>query len=178
MQKSPQSTAAACRVISTGRQRCTGEHGAAAQRQRSIRTAPLRPWLTWVDLQIQQLAVLTIQNVAPLLLRRLAVPLGTAPVVGMGLMLNGGYGILSRKYGPTCDSILEVQLVNAEGEVVSFRGRCGSRCHRSTWSAKREPVLEVGQGMRDVWLERCPATHQGPQHCLCASDPPLPPAQH
>lgn len=47
-------------------------------------------------------------------------PLGTAPLTGMGLVVNGGYGILSRKYGPTCASMLEVQLVNAGGEVVSL----------------------------------------------------------
>ena len=56
------------------------------------------------------------------LARRLAVPLGTAPVTGMGLLVNGGYGLLSRKYGATCENILGLTLVNADGDVVGGQG--------------------------------------------------------
>lgn len=40
-------------------------------------------------------------------------------VVGMGLALNGGVSLLGRVAGPTCDNLLEVQLVMADGSVVT-----------------------------------------------------------
>lgn len=50
----------------------------------------------------------------------LATPLGICSVVGVGgLALNGGLSLLSRALGATCDNILEIQMVLADGSVVS-----------------------------------------------------------
>jgi FAD/FMN-containing dehydrogenase len=50
----------------------------------------------------------------------LAIPAGTCPTVGVaGLVLGGGLGILGRAYGVTSDSLLEVQLVLADGRVLA-----------------------------------------------------------
>lgn len=49
----------------------------------------------------------------------LAVPTGNAAPVGIGgLTLGGGVGYLRRKYGLTCDSLLSVDMVLADGSVV------------------------------------------------------------
>ncbi|SDS83924.1 FAD/FMN-containing dehydrogenase [Paenibacillaceae bacterium GAS479] len=48
--------------------------------------------------------------------RRVALPAGTAPDVGVaGLTLGGGIGLLSRKYGLTCDNLKQVKMVVASG---------------------------------------------------------------
>ncbi|GAB4813845.1 hypothetical protein N2152v2_000891 [Parachlorella kessleri] len=52
-------------------------------------------------------------------LHGLAVPLGVAPTTGMGLAVNGGFSIMSRINGLTCDNTLEVQMVLADGSVVT-----------------------------------------------------------
>lgn len=46
----------------------------------------------------------------------LAVPLGTCPDVGViGATLGGGIGFLSRKFGLTCDSLINVTMIDAQG---------------------------------------------------------------
>ncbi|KAK9815373.1 hypothetical protein WJX72_002398 [[Myrmecia] bisecta] len=52
-------------------------------------------------------------------LHNLMVPLGHAPVTGMGLAVNGGFGVASKVYGATCDHIVAIQLVTASGKVVT-----------------------------------------------------------
>lgn len=48
--------------------------------------------------------------------KRMALPAGTAPDVGVaGLVLGGGIGLLSRKYGLTCDNLKQVKMVVASG---------------------------------------------------------------
>ncbi|MBA2937387.1 FAD-binding oxidoreductase [Paenibacillus sp. CGMCC 1.16610] len=48
--------------------------------------------------------------------KRMALPAGTAPDVGVaGLTLGGGIGLLSRKYGLTCDNLKQVKMVVASG---------------------------------------------------------------
>ncbi len=53
-------------------------------------------------------------------LHKLAIPLGHAPITGMGLVLNGGIGVAGKVFGPASDHILELTVVTAEGDVVSF----------------------------------------------------------
>jgi len=46
------------------------------------------------------------------------IPGGSCGSVGIGgLTLGGGYGLLARKYGLTCDSLQEVSMVDAKGEI-------------------------------------------------------------
>jgi FAD/FMN-containing dehydrogenase len=50
----------------------------------------------------------------------LATTMGIASGVGIaGLTLGGGYGWLAGKYGLACDNLLSVELVTADGELVS-----------------------------------------------------------
>ena len=47
------------------------------------------------------------------------IPAGTCPGVGIaGLTLGGGIGLLSRHYGLTCDNLVAVELVDADGRAL------------------------------------------------------------
>jgi FAD/FMN-containing dehydrogenase len=47
-------------------------------------------------------------------------PGGSCASVGIGgLVLGGGYGLLSRKFGLACDSLLEVTMVDGTGKIVN-----------------------------------------------------------
>jgi FAD/FMN-containing dehydrogenase len=49
-----------------------------------------------------------------------AVPGGSCPTVGIaGLALGGGIGVTARAYGLTCDSIESVQIVTADGSILT-----------------------------------------------------------
>ena len=49
----------------------------------------------------------------------MVLPGGTCPSVCVsGLTLGGGYGLLSRLFGMTCDSLLEVEMITAQGEII------------------------------------------------------------
>jgi FAD/FMN-containing dehydrogenase len=48
------------------------------------------------------------------------VPLATGPTVGLaGLVQGGGFGMTSRRFGLTCDNVTRMDLVTANGELVT-----------------------------------------------------------
>lgn len=54
--------------------------------------------------------------------RKRLLPSGSCGTVGIaGLTLGGGYGFFSRKYGLTCDSLLELTMVGADGKIYSSK---------------------------------------------------------
>jgi FAD binding domain/Berberine and berberine like len=64
--------------------------------------------------------VLAIDLITALAARGLAVPTGSCPTVGVaGLALGGGVGFAARTMGATCDNILAVRIVTADGTAVT-----------------------------------------------------------
>jgi FAD/FMN-containing dehydrogenase len=56
--------------------------------------------------------------------REMAISAGTCPTVGItGLTAGGGLGVLSRRDGLTCDNLLEVEVVTADGRLVRANAR-------------------------------------------------------
>jgi FAD/FMN-containing dehydrogenase len=52
--------------------------------------------------------------------RRVAIPAGTCPSVGLGgLALGGGLGYSSRAFGTTSDNLLSLRMVDADGNVLT-----------------------------------------------------------
>ena len=61
-------------------------------------------------------------------------PAGSCPTVGIaGLTLGGGVGFASRKYGLTCDNLLEARVVLADGSAAL----CNARQHPDLYWALR-----------------------------------------
>jgi hypothetical protein len=64
----------------------------------------------------------------------LTVPAGTCPTVGIaGLALGGGIGFAARKFGLTCDNLLEATVVTASGRALV----CNAREHADLYWALR-----------------------------------------
>jgi FAD/FMN-containing dehydrogenase len=62
------------------------------------------------------------------------VPAGTCPTVGIaGLALGGGIGFAARKFGLTCDNLLEATVVTASGRTLV----CNARDHADLYWALR-----------------------------------------
>jgi FAD/FMN-containing dehydrogenase len=64
--------------------------------------------------------VLAIDLITALAAHGLAVPTGSCPTVGVaGLALGGGVGFAARTMGATCDNVLAVRIVTADGVAMS-----------------------------------------------------------
>jgi FAD/FMN-containing dehydrogenase len=70
------------------------------------------------------------------------IPAGCGPTVGIaGLTLGGGLGILGRRYGLTCDSLLAAQVVLADGRTVD----CDPHRHEDLfWALRGAGALGFG----------------------------------
>jgi FAD/FMN-containing dehydrogenase len=63
-----------------------------------------------------------------------AIPGGSCPTVGIaGLALGGGQGVIGRKFGLTCDSLIAAQVVTADGSLL----RCDDRHNADLYWACR-----------------------------------------
>lgn len=61
---------------------------------------------------------------AALAQRGVALAAGSCPTVGMtGLLLGGGVGVLTRAFGLTCDALLGVEIVTADGRLRHVTAR-------------------------------------------------------
>jgi FAD/FMN-containing dehydrogenase len=65
---------------------------------------------------------------------RVTVPAGTCPTVGIaGLALGGGIGFTARRFGLTCDNLVEATIVTATGETLV----CNAHAHEDLYWALR-----------------------------------------
>ena len=89
------------------------------------------------------------------------IPAGTCPGVGIaGLTLGGGIGFLSRQYGLTCDNLVAVELVDAEGRAL----RASEEEHRrSLLGAARRWRRQLRDRHR-LHLPRAPDWRRGHLH--------------
>ncbi|GAA1008562.1 FAD-binding oxidoreductase [Acrocarpospora pleiomorpha] len=63
-----------------------------------------------------------------------SIPAGSCPSVGIaGLTLGGGIGVVSRRYGLTCDVLTQVEMVTADGRRVT----CSPTSHPDLFWASR-----------------------------------------
>jgi FAD/FMN-containing dehydrogenase len=51
--------------------------------------------------------------------KRVVIPVGSCATVGIaGVTLGGGYGLLARSMGLTCDNLVALRMVDAQGDIV------------------------------------------------------------
>ncbi len=76
-------------------------------------------WLSDTEVEVQPGCLL--QNIqAEFFPKGRLLPSGSCGTVGIGgLTLGGGYGFFSRKYGLTCDSLLQLTMIGADGKVYT-----------------------------------------------------------
>lgn len=83
------------------------------------------------------------------------IPAGSCGGVGVGgLTLGGGYGFFSRKYGLTCDSLQEITLVDAQGNIHNSKNNPDL-----LWACKGG-----GNGNFGVVTEMIFKTYDAPKH--------------
>jgi len=78
--------------------------------------------ITWVsdDEVIVQPGCLLQDIQAALFAKQQLLPAGSCGTVGIaGLTLGGGYGFFSRKYGFTCDNLLQLDMAGADGKIYN-----------------------------------------------------------
>jgi FAD/FMN-containing dehydrogenase len=80
-----------------------------------------------------------------------SIPAGSCPSVGLsGLTLGGGIGVVSRRYGLTCDRLVEARVVTADGTTLT----CNATSHSDLYWA-----LRGGGGSFGVVTSMTLATH-------------------
>jgi FAD/FMN-containing dehydrogenase len=80
-----------------------------------------------------------------------SIPAGSCPSVGLsGLALGGGIGVVGRRYGLTCDRLLEASIVTADGDSLT----CSPSSHSDLYWA-----LRGGGGSFGVVTSMTFATH-------------------
>jgi FAD/FMN-containing dehydrogenase len=63
-----------------------------------------------------------------------SIPAGSCPSVGLsGLTLGGGIGVVARRYGLTCDRLIEARIITADGNTVV----CNATSHSDLYWALR-----------------------------------------
>ncbi len=80
--------------------------------------------VTWVDDNTIKVGpACTLANLYSILLpQNKILPAGSCGTVGVGgLTLGGGYGFFSRQYGLTCDSLIEVTMVDGKGNIINSK---------------------------------------------------------
>ena len=55
-----------------------------------------------------------------LIAKGVSIPSGTCPSVGIsGITMGGGYNVVGRQYGLTCDNLVSAQVVTADGQLLT-----------------------------------------------------------
>lgn len=63
-----------------------------------------------------------------------SIPAGSCPSVGLsGLTLGGGIGVVARRYGLTCDRLIEARVITADGSTLT----CNATSHSDLYWALR-----------------------------------------
>lgn len=78
--------------------------------------------ITWInDSEVVIQPGCLLQDIqAALFPKQKLLPAGSCGTVGIGgLTLGGGYGFFSRKYGLTCDSLLQLTMIGADGQAYN-----------------------------------------------------------
>ena len=78
--------------------------------------------ITWLNADTVTMgpACLLASVYGELLPKNRIIPGGSCATVGIGgLVLGGGYGLLARKFGLTCDSLLRVSMIDGKGNRIS-----------------------------------------------------------
>ncbi|QJD30792.1 FAD-binding oxidoreductase [Methylococcus geothermalis] len=82
------------------------------------------------------------------------IPVGVSPMPGLGLVMRGGIGHLSRSEGLTCDHISQVNFVTACGDNFLLDANCA---RQYLWNAVRGAAPRFGI-VSEVYLDTVPGT--------------------
>ena len=133
----------------------------------------------------------TLSNLYDAILPRgILLPAGSCATVGVGgLALGGGYGIFARKYGLTCDHLLEATMVDGMGNIIKtkddaellwalkgggtgnfsvvtemvFRTHIAPTSLQAHYFKSRKLTAERAAGILQTWMEVAP---QLPESCF------------
>jgi FAD/FMN-containing dehydrogenase len=82
------------------------------------------------------------------------IPIGVSPLPGLGLIMRGGIGYLSRSEGLTCDYISQVNFITARGDNFLLDANCAQQ---ELWNAVRGAAPRFGI-VSEVCLSVAPGT--------------------